>query len=182
MGWCWNQWVWTRQSNLIWKVLSNRDYRVEAVVGSHEEKDDLILSYAISHFVSWCPARVNIITSNPSARHPNRHEKAPHDRGDFNKWHSSARPQDLQFSLQHLTYSKEGWWLYNGKTLLIAPHLLLERCRAPLLPWKYRWELQLLGASQQHAWLIFVREIQAGKTSSNQECRQRAGLPIKLFC
>lgn len=55
------------------------------MVGSQEEKDDIILSSAVSLFVSLCPARVNIITSNPGVCHPNRQEKFPHDRGDFSK-------------------------------------------------------------------------------------------------
>lgn len=136
-----------RQSNITWKALSNRDYRAEAVVGSQEEKDDIILSYAISHFVSWCSARVNIITSTPRACHPNRQEKVHHDRGDFSKWHWYARPQDSQFSLQHLTHNKQGWWVYNGKTLL-ANSSSSASCevQGTPTPWKYHWELQLLGA------------------------------------
>lgn len=128
-------------SNFIWKVLSNRDYRAEAVVGIQEEKDDIILSYAVSHFLSWCPARVNIITSNPSACHPKRQEEVPRERGDFNKWHSSARPQDSQFSCSICLITRKDDGCKMGKRCwLIAPHLLLERCWAPLL-WKYHCEL-----------------------------------------
>lgn len=104
-----------KQSNNIWKVLSKRDYRAEDVVGSQEEKDDIIRCYGISRFVSWCPARVNIKASNPSACHPNRQEKVPVTEEILI---SDIHLQDLSFSLQHLTHNKEGWWADNGKTLL----------------------------------------------------------------
>lgn len=85
---------------------------------ARRKKDDIILSGAVSFLVSWCPARANIITSNLGVCHPNRREKFPRDRGDFIKWHSSAKPQDLQLSWQHLTRNEEGWWVYNGKMVL----------------------------------------------------------------
>lgn len=55
---------------------------------------------------------------------------------------------------------------------LIAPHLLLEMCRASPCTWNTTESCSYSVPSQQLAWLIFAREIQAGEVSSNQECRQ----------
>lgn len=168
-----------KQSNNIWKVLSKRDYRAEDVVGSQEEKDDIIRCYGISRFVSWCPARVNIKASNPSACHPNRQEKVPVTEEILI---SDIHLQDLSFSLQHLTHNKEGWWADNGKTLLANGSSSLRGAGHPHPPENKMESCSCSVPAQQQAWLIFIREIQAGKISRNQECRQRAGVSIKLFC
>lgn len=113
-------------------------------LSGQEEKDDIILSYAVSLFVSWCPARVNIITSNPGVSHPKRQEKFPHDRGDFSEWHSSAEAQDSQLPCQHLPWNEEGWWVFSGKMVL----RLLIFLRAARLPCKYLWSCSLPSNSK----------------------------------
>lgn len=73
-----------RQSSNIWKVLSNRDYRAEAVVGSQKEKDDIILSWYFSFcFLMSCQSEHNSQQFKYVSSQQER--ESIHDRRDFNK-------------------------------------------------------------------------------------------------